>query len=233
MEEFNVYCDESCHLKNDHQKVFVLGATWAKKDVTMKTFSDIREIKKRHGLSLAFEAKWTKVSHSKIEFYKDLVSYFFENTELHFRGVVVPDKGTLDHAAFSQDHDTWYYKMFYVLLNVVIKPEGKYNLYFDIKDTKSNKKVKDLKRILNIASMEDLSTMKAQQVRSHEVELMQLTDIFSGALAYKHRGLSDNAGKQALIELIENRIGSKTILTSTDREEDKFNVFLWNPKVTH
>jgi len=23
---FDVYCDESCHLENDHQKVMVLGA---------------------------------------------------------------------------------------------------------------------------------------------------------------------------------------------------------------
>lgn len=27
-ETFNLYCDESCHLENDHQKVMVLGAVW-------------------------------------------------------------------------------------------------------------------------------------------------------------------------------------------------------------
>lgn len=25
---YNIYCDESCHLENDHQKVMVLGAVW-------------------------------------------------------------------------------------------------------------------------------------------------------------------------------------------------------------
>lgn len=25
---FNIYCDESCHLENDHQRVMVLGAVW-------------------------------------------------------------------------------------------------------------------------------------------------------------------------------------------------------------
>ncbi|EEW5233460.1 DUF3800 domain-containing protein, partial [Escherichia coli] len=25
---FNVFCDESCHLLNDHNKVMVLGALW-------------------------------------------------------------------------------------------------------------------------------------------------------------------------------------------------------------
>ncbi len=233
MEEFNVYCDESCHLKNDHQKVFVLGAVWTEKEAAQNAFTEIRQIKNKHGLSATFEAKWTKVSQSKVGFYRELVEYFFKNPDLHFRGVAVPNKDMLDHAAFSQDHDTWYYKMFYVLLSTVINPVGKYNLYFDIKDTKSNKKVKDLKRILNIASIEDLSTMKAQQVRSHEVELMQLTDLFSGALAYAHRGLNKNAGKRTLIELIQSNIGSKTILVSTLREEEKFNVFVWNPRKTH
>ena len=27
-EHYNVYCDESCHLENDHQKVMTLGAVW-------------------------------------------------------------------------------------------------------------------------------------------------------------------------------------------------------------
>ena len=27
-EIFNVYCDESCHLEHDRQKVMVLGAIW-------------------------------------------------------------------------------------------------------------------------------------------------------------------------------------------------------------
>ncbi len=31
-EEFNIYCDESCHLENDLQKAMVLGAVWCSKD---------------------------------------------------------------------------------------------------------------------------------------------------------------------------------------------------------
>ena len=29
---FNVYCDESCHLEHDRQKVMILGATWCPLD---------------------------------------------------------------------------------------------------------------------------------------------------------------------------------------------------------
>jgi hypothetical protein len=29
--EYNVYCDESCHLENDGQKAMVLGSVWCPK----------------------------------------------------------------------------------------------------------------------------------------------------------------------------------------------------------
>jgi hypothetical protein len=226
---YNIYCDESCHLLNDQNKAFVLGAMWVEKDKAQKIFEELRELKKKHKLSPQFEAKWTKVSQGKVEYYCDLARYFFENSDLHFRGVVVPDKSVLNHSAFAQDHDTWYYKMFYVLLGVIMKENSEYNLYLDIKDTKSHLKVLELQRILNIASTEDVAVSKAQQVRSHEVELMQLTDLFIGALSYAHRSLNANEGKKKVIEIIEKGLG-KNILTSSGRDEDKFNVLVWKPR---
>lgn len=226
---YNIYCDESCHLLNDKNKAFVLGAVWVEKERAQTIFEDLRNLKKKHNLSVDFEAKWTKVSVGKVDYYVELIKYFFDNPSLHFRGVVVPDKGVLNHSVFAQDHNTWYYKMFYVLLSVVIREKAEYNLYLDIKDTQSNIKVLELKRILNIASIEDVAVSKAQQIRSHEVELMQVVDILSGALSYSHRGLSGNKGKGKLIEVIENSIG-KEILTSSTLNEDKFNVLVWKPR---
>ncbi len=231
---YNIYCDESCHLLNDKNKTFVLGAIWVEKEKTRDIFEALREIKKKHKLSSSFEAKWTKISPAKAEYYCDLVRYFFSNVDLHFRGVVVPDKGILNHSAFNQDHNTWYYKMFYLLLNKVVNREdskSKYNLYLDIKDTKSNIKVQELKRILNIASVEDaFSVSSAQQIRSHEVELMQLADVIIGALSYTHRLLNSNEGKKKVIEVIKSSIGETEMLTSSPKDEDKFNVLVWRPR---
>jgi len=151
---YNIYCDESCHLLNDHNKVFVLGATWVLKDKAQQVFQDLKALKQKHNLSPDFETKWTKVSSSKIDYYAEMVKYFFQNDDLHFRGLVVPDKDVLNHPAFGQDHNTWYYKMFYILLSMILKNSADFNLYLDIKDTKSNLKVLELQRILNIASIE-------------------------------------------------------------------------------
>ncbi len=226
---YNIYCDESCHLLNDHNKTFVLGAVWIENGQAKKAFDDLRELKRKHNLSEKFETKWTKVSESKSEYYCDIVKYFFENKDIHFRGLIVPDKNILNHPAYAQDHDTWYYKMFYLLLKVIIKEASEYNLYLDMKDTKSHLKVLELQRILNIASVEDVAVPKAQQIRSHEVELMQMADLLIGALSYAHRSLDTNEGKNKVLKIIETSIGKK-VLTSSEKNEDKFNVFVWKPR---
>jgi len=76
---YNIYCDESCHLEHDRQEVMVLGAVWCPLQDTRKIAEDVRQIKKQHGLSSRFEVKWTKVSPAKVDFYLDLVDYFFRS----------------------------------------------------------------------------------------------------------------------------------------------------------
>jgi len=85
---YNIYCDESCHLEKDKSNIMVLGAMSCLIENKKEIFNDIRSIKEIHGLSKSFEIKWTKVSESKIEFYKDLVDYFFRNEKLSFRGLI-------------------------------------------------------------------------------------------------------------------------------------------------
>ena len=65
--------------------------------------------------------------------------------------------------------------------------------------------------------------------RSHEVEILQLTDLLVGATAYVNRGLANSKAKNELINLIKHR--SKYSLTkSTLLKERKFNVFIWEPQ---
>src|SRR5579862_104154 len=99
---FNVYCDESCHLENDRIPVMMLGAVWCRTSATRDLASKVRELKAKHGLTERFEIKWTKVSPAKLAFYVDVVDLFFAEAELHFRGLLIPDKTKLDHALFGQ-----------------------------------------------------------------------------------------------------------------------------------
>jgi len=229
--EHNIYCDESCHLPNDNSNIMVLGATWCPASKRREIFERIREIKTQHNLSRDFEIKWNKVSQSKIAFYFDLINYFFDDDDIHFRALVVPNKNDLDHERFNQDHDTFYYKMYFDLLKVILNPEHAYNIYIDIKDTKSQEKVVNLQDILrdNHYDYKKKIVKKIQQVHSHEVELLQLTDILIGAISYLHRGLNTSEGKLALINRIRNRSGY-SLIQSTLYKESKFNLFIWKSR---
>lgn len=65
-----------------------------------------------------------------------------------------------------------------------------------------------------------------QQVRSHEVELVELADFFTGALSYVHRELASSEAKLKIIEKIRMKSGYSLKLSTLVREE-KFNIFIW------
>lgn len=132
----NLYCDESCHLERDGQPVMVLGTVWCLLDRAREITTRLREIKVKHGLPANFELKWTKVSPSKLGYYRDVLDYFFDDDDLHLRALIA-DKTELRLQAFSQSHDDWYFKMYFDLLKVVLSPDARYRIYLDIKDTRS------------------------------------------------------------------------------------------------
>lgn len=226
--EYNIYCDESCHLEHDKQSCMVLGAIWCPKERVSQLSERIKEIKAEHGLSKYFEIKWIKVSKSKTQFYLDLVNYFLDDQDLHFRAIIIPDKSILKHEKFNQTHDDWYYKMYFELLKVIINPEHRYNVFIDYKDTFGWRKVAKLKEILENSkydrSHEILKTL--QTVRSHEVSLIQLTDLLTGLVSYANRGLTSNEAKMVLIQQMRKRSRYDLNHTTFLREE-KVNLLRW------
>jgi hypothetical protein len=225
---YNVYCDESCHLENDRQPVMVLGAVWCPLEKTRQISERIREIKSRHALPTSFEIKWTKVSPAKRVFYMDLLDYFFDDDDLHFRALVVPDKSMLQHNLFGQDHDTWYYKMYFDMLKAIFDPQARYRIYLDIKDTCSAAKIAKLHDVLcnNIYDFQRQIIERVQTVRSHESEPLQLADLLIGIISYANRSLCGNAAKAALVERTRKRSGYDLTRTNLLRET-KVNLFVW------
>lgn len=83
---FNIYCDESCHIENDHKKYMFLGSLSSAYNQVKFHTEQINVLKRKHNFYA--EIKWSKVSKSKVRFYLELVDYFF-NTDLRFRTVGV------------------------------------------------------------------------------------------------------------------------------------------------
>ncbi len=224
MNTYNVYCDESCHLPCDGNSIMVLGGIWCPKDKVREINERIREIKKAH--SISHEMKWVKISESKKQAYIDLINYFFDDDDLHFRVLVVDNKDSINHDIFNQSHDDWYYKMYFNMLKVLLSPNDRYNIYLDIKDTKSKSKIKKLHEVLS-NSVYDFSHKiieNMQVIRSHEVEIMQLVDVLIGAMAYVSRDYNTMTAKNEIVERIRRRSGY-SLKKTTLYKETKFNIF--------
>jgi len=234
---YNVYCDETCHLEHDGINDMVLGAVWCPQVKLQEINQRIKEIKLRNGVSVNMELKWTKISPSKVQLYKDIINYFFDDDDLHFRGVIIPDKSKLNHSLFNQTHDQWYYKMYFDMLKVIFSPSDNYEVYIDIKDTHSYRKAQKLREVCS-NSMYDFSQSiirRLQPIRSDEVQIMQIVDLLIGAIGYENRKFSPDfeksKAKQEIIELIKKRSGY-TLKKTTLLREEKLNLLAWDARET-
>ena len=217
MKTFNFYCDESCHLENDGFAYMLIGyVSSAYNQVKLHT-DNIKQLKKKY--HIPYELKWNHLSKSGTELYKELIDYFFA-TDLQYRAIVI-EKEQLKHKQFQQTHDDFYYKMYYQLIQKKLSPEYNYNIYLDIKDTRSAQKVNGLKNYLN---NNFVSVRNLQNIRSYESELMQLTDIITGALSYYLRKEKTVIAKNKIIDRIAQHAG-QALNQSTPRSEQKFNLF--------
>ncbi len=227
MSAINIYCDESTHLENDHQQYLVLGAVVCDAERSRAVSERLFEIRARHGVGHDVEIKWSKVSPAKLNFYMDVVDFFFDSADLRFRAVVA-DKTKLRHGEFKQTHDDWYYKMMFYLVRNLIIPDHRVRIYMDKKDTIGGAKVRKLHEVI-ANSQYDFSREhieRLQLVESHHVQPMQVADLLMGAVNYANRGLTTSRAKQAIVQRIAERT-QRRLTVSTLPSETKFNIFKW------
>ncbi len=213
---FNLYCDESTHLQHDgmpYMMIAYISSPYNEIKQHKEYFKFLRIKHKFKG-----ETKWSSVSAGQYLYYADLIDYFF-STDLCFRSIIV-DKSQINESQSGFSYDDFYFKMYYQLIHHKISLAYHYNIYLDIKDTKSHKKLATLKEILKL----NTSIKSFQFIRSHESSFMQLTDLIMGAINYKLRGCNKVIAKNRIIEKIEQH--SKVPITqSTPKNADKFNLF--------
>jgi len=227
---YNVYCDESCHLENDESNAMALGAIWCEVERAHDLADQVKKIKREYFGNPRIEIKWNSVSPSGLEFFHHIIDYFFSCKWLRYRGLLVPDKKSLDHHRYRQDHDTWYYKMYYQLLKEIICQDAEFRIFLDIKDTRGAKKIAHLHDVLccSIHDFEHASVPTIQLVRSYEVALLQLADLITGCITYSARELCSSEAKMELVEHVRRKAGID-LKHSTRRDSEKFNLFVWRP----
>jgi hypothetical protein len=229
---YNLYIDESCHLEHDGMPVMCIGYMKINSEQYSSIKNTIKQIKLHY--KNPTEIKWNNISGSRIDLYKSLIDYFFE-AEIFFRCILVKYKNKLDHRQFNQgDHDNFYYKLIYFLLQSATNPPAqKYRVFLDIKDTRGKERLKKIEEILHNKYSGNSPFINFQHIHSNENDLLQLTDLFIGAITFKARGLeklsNSNKAKIELIRYIETKSGY-VLDEGTEPWENKFNIFDHQPK---
>jgi hypothetical protein len=206
---YNIYCDESCHLEHDRQPVMLFGAVICPRAEIRRLNNAILVLKDSHRAK--GELKWNKVSPSRLAFYQELIEFFFREPALRFRALVVGNKSRLNHEYFNAgEHDTFYFKMYYYLLEPLVQRPHQYHIYVDVKDTRSRHKLKFLQEVL-CNKKKDLDQQLIPQIQfapAEELHLMQLSDFLLGAVGYRNRPDSNRSqAKLACVEIIERKCG--------------------------
>lgn len=220
---YNIYCDESTHLPNDGQPYMILGYVCVPYPQIKHVKQDIRSLMVKHNFEGEF--KWTNIHDKTLPIYQELIDYFFSISEVNFRAVIV-DKRQIDKT--RGDNEEFYFKMYYQLIHHKLDFHYSYNIFLDIKDTCSHKKLARLQKMLSYTT----PIRYCQFVRSHEVLLLQLADVLIGAVNY-HLRLNNgylegkNTSKQKIIAKIKKKTGLSLDCT-TYKSENKFNLFFIN-----
>lgn len=228
--EYNVYCDESCHLKSNDSKYMLIGAIYCPKFKVKKINEYIEHLKKKYNLSDKIELKWNKVDKKTEKLYLDIITYFFNNDDLKFR-VIVIDKTKLNHEKYNQTENDFYHKAYYEMLKYIIIPGNSYNIYPDIKDTNSYYYHQIMLEYLRLkmADTNKKTIKKVQPIRSYEAPILQINDILIGALSYHYRGLSKNSIKLNIVNEI-NKLYQNDFDVSSYYNNTKFNIFIWRSR---
>ena len=228
--EYNIYCDESCHLVSNNSKYMLIGAVYCPKFKVKKVNEYINHLKNNYNLSNKIELKWNKVDKKTEKLYLDIINYFFNNDDLKFR-IIVIDKTKLNHKKYNQTENDFYHKAYYEMLKYIIIPGNSYNIYPDIKDTHSYYYHQITLNYLRI-KMSDTNKKtikKIQPIKSYEAPILQINDILIGALSYYYRNLSTNSIKLNIIHEIQ-RLYQNNFDISSSYSNTKFNIFIWKSK---
>lgn len=226
---YNIYIDESCHLEHDKSEVMCIGYTKIDREDYAFLKKEIKAIKLKH--KTPTEIKWNKLSNSRLDFYKDLIDFFFANN-IEFRSVLVKNKQNLTSVRYNrEDQNSFYYQTLKTLLtNKVADDDDSYRVFLDVKDTRGKTRLKLLESELTAKHKGQSPFIYFQHLHSNENEFLQLTDLFIGAICYKARKESDKKEasiiKKKVIEYLEKSSGY-LLDDGTEPWETKFFIDDW------
>ncbi|MBI4028002.1 MAG: DUF3800 domain-containing protein [Verrucomicrobia bacterium] len=225
----HLYCDESRHLPHDREPFMLLGLLACPAERAHALNAELTALWKTHGQPAHFEAKWTKVSPGKQDFYRAVLEWFLAADDVAFRALLLPDKQRLYATLPEESRDFLYYRFYYQFLRSVIEPENRYRAFLDLKDTRGRQKIAELQKRLAADADDARAVTSLQHIRSHEVRLLQVTDLLLGAVGFARRPAAEkeSLAKRALVKLLEEKLGHK-LTADSPPGATKANIATWH-----
>lgn len=227
--KFEVYCDESrpdlLGSSKPHGQFMVIGSLWLAARDRQAFKTEIHAMRNRHRIGGEF--KWQKVSPSRVEFYKEVIEWFYQKADrLRFRCIAV-DQRQIDLKLYHEDdQELGFYKFYYQLLHHWILDFNQYTFFLDFKANRRRDRLPVLKQCLDRANLSSV-VFAVQPVRSHESVLIQLADVLTGMAASRLNNQLRNGGaKFTVLSHYEKLHGA--LIKPTQKGEQKFNVFRIN-----
>lgn len=171
------------------------------------------------------EMKWGKVSRAKLDAYKRVVDVFFDprlHRTIEFHSLVV-DTTKVDHARFNQgSREIGFNKEVYQLaMKFGRLYSSLFHIYPDRRTT--TQRSEDLRLMLNrgikkSGDKRDWPYRRVQFRESEEVPLLQLADIFAGAVAYHLNGHRNIAGASPAKISLSDYVLAKAHVSNVHRD---------------
>jgi hypothetical protein len=222
--EYVVYCDESRHECPEVNRYMAIGSLWVprerKAELTRRFGGLLRECR------LGSEVKWKKVSRARLEAYKRLVDFFFDEPDLDFR-VIVVDQRAVDLDRFHNgDRELGFYKFYYELLNKWIDGGHEYLILLDYKQNKGAGRYAELRRLLELKAGSRAAIRDLTVIDSAQSPLGQLCDLLTGATAATWCDALAGEAKSALAQYISERCHPASLSRETPSPARcKVNIF--------
>jgi hypothetical protein len=225
----HLYCDESRHLPHDREPFLLLGLLACPADRVRASHAELAALWKEHKLPQHFEAKWTKVSPGKQAFYLAVLDWFFRADGLSFRALVLPNKKRLYAALPEDSRDYLYYRLYYQLLRGAMEPENRHRVFLDLKDTRGREKIIHLTDVLRADADDPAAVVALQHIRSHEVRLLQVTDLLLGAVGFARnpKAEKESPAKRAFVRSLEEHLG-QSLTADTLPGTQKVTLLTWH-----
>lgn len=225
--KFDIYCDESCleALTKKESHPFVgIGGLWLPTEKREETKTSLKEICRRHNINKEF--KWNKLSPYYLDFYKEIVDYFFNKEHLRFRAIII-ESNKVDNMTFhDSDNELSFYKFYYQLIHHWILDFNHYYIFLDYKLNRNKGRLNELRKVLQYSNLTSTIGL-VQGIPSEQSLGIQLADVLLGAVTAKFNNKIKSKAKTGLIEYIEKEYLGKEI-SPTSKTEEKFNVFRIN-----